>query len=55
METKKRSFILKCCYENNTVYILGAIGVVVLIIIGIIMSKRITYLSSELGSCRNRR
>lgn len=55
METEKRSFLLKCCYENNIVYIVGAIGVVVLIIIGIMMSKRVTYLSSELANYRSRR
>ena len=55
METKKRSFLLKCCYQNNIVYIVGAIGVAVLIIIGIIMSKRVSYLSSELANCRSSR
>ena len=53
METEKRSFFSKCCYQNNIAYVIGVIGVIILIIIGFNMTRRITHLSSELASCRS--
>ena len=42
---RKRSFLSKCCYNNNTAYIVVAIGIVFLISVGFFMSRKIYFLS----------